>query len=94
MKVIRHLLLGRSLKRELRQTVHPELVLPIRLNGVVVDERTLRAVTAFILLYIGIFLAGTGIIMLDTSIQGPELSALDAISASAATLGNVGPVRH
>ena len=34
-KVVRHLLLGKSLRRELRQTLHPEEVIPIRLNGVV-----------------------------------------------------------
>ena len=45
-KVVRHLLLGRILRRELDQTVHPELVTPVRLNGVAVDERTLRAILA------------------------------------------------
>ena len=52
-KVVRHLLLGKSLRRELRQTVHPEEVVPIRLNRRPLDERTLRAATAFILLYVG-----------------------------------------
>ena len=57
-KVVRHLLLGKSLRRELRQTVHPEEVVPIRLNRRPLDERTLRAATAFILLYVGIFVLG------------------------------------
>ena len=52
---------ARSLRRELRQTVHPELVIPIRLNGDVVDERTLRAVTSFILLYVGLFVVGAAV---------------------------------
>ena len=43
-KVVRYLLLGRSLRRELRQTLHPEEVIPVRLNGLVVQEKTLRAV--------------------------------------------------
>ncbi len=90
-KVVRHLLLGRSLRRELRQTLHPEEVMPVRVNGLVVQEKTLRAVTAFILLYIGLFVVGAGIIALDTAIQGPSLSAFDAIAAAATTLGNVGP---
>ncbi len=42
-KVVRHLLLGKILRRELDQTVHPEVVIPVRLNRRVVDERTLRA---------------------------------------------------
>ncbi len=90
-KVVRHLLLGKLLRRELRQTLHPEMVLPIRLNGAVVDERTLRAISAFVLLYVGLFAAGAGIIALDAAFQGPPMSALDAIAASATTLGNVGP---
>jgi trk system potassium uptake protein TrkH len=90
-KVVRHLLLGRSLRRELRQTLHPEEVMPIRLNGLVVQERTLRAVTSFILLYIGLFFVGTGIIAIDTAIQGPSLAPFDAIAAAATSLGNVGP---
>lgn len=90
-KVVRHLLLGKVLRRELRQTLHPEVVMPIRLNGVVVDERTLRAITAFILLYVGLFVVGAGLIAVDAAFQGPDVSAYDAIAAAATTLGNVGP---
>jgi trk system potassium uptake protein TrkH len=90
-KVVRHLLMGKVLRRELRQTLHPEVVMPIRLNGAVVDERTLRAVTAFVLLYVGFFVAGAGLIALDSAFQGPPISAFDAIAVSATTLGNVGP---
>ena len=57
-KVVRHLLLGKILRREIDQTLHPEVVLPVRLNRRVVDERTLRAVSSFVLLYIGIFVVG------------------------------------
>lgn len=90
-KVVRHLLLGKVLRRELRQTLHPEVVMPIRLNGVVVDERTLRGITAFILLYVGLFVVGAGLIAVDAAFQGPDVSAYDAIAAAATTLGNVGP---
>ncbi len=72
-KVVRHLLLGKVLRRELRQTLHPEVVMPIRLNGAVVDERTLRAITAFVLLYVGLFAAGAGLIALDAAFQGRHL---------------------
>jgi trk system potassium uptake protein TrkH len=90
-KVVRHLMLGKAIRRELRQTIHPEAVLPLRLNGAVVDERTIRGVTTFILLYIGLFAAGAAVIALDAAFQGPQISALDAIALSATTLGNVGP---
>jgi trk system potassium uptake protein TrkH len=38
-KLVRHVLIGRMLRRELDQTIHSELVTPIRLNGAIVDER-------------------------------------------------------
>ena len=90
-KVVRHLLLGKALRRELRQTLHPEQVIPIRLNGTPVDERTLRAVTSFILLYMGIFVVGAVVIAIDTAAQGPSLSITDVIASSASMISNVGP---
>jgi trk system potassium uptake protein TrkH len=90
-KVVRHALIGRLLRRELEQTVHPEVVAPIRLNRQIVDERALRAVLAFVLLYIGLFAAGSLGIVLDSFRAEVEVSPFEAISAAAATLGNVGP---
>jgi trk system potassium uptake protein TrkH len=90
-KVVRHLLIGRILRRELDQTVHPEVVAPIRVNRVVVDERTVRAVIAFVLLYVGLFAVGTLALVVDAARVELDLSAFDAIAAAATTLGNVGP---
>jgi trk system potassium uptake protein TrkH len=90
-KIVRHLLLGKVLRRELSQTVSPELVMPIRLNGVPVDERTLRAVAAFILLYVGAWAAGGAIIAVDSAIVGVGLGPLDSLGASATAIGNIGP---
>jgi trk system potassium uptake protein TrkH len=90
-KVVRHLLLGRILRRELHQTLHPELVVPVRMNRRVVDERTLRAIEVFILLYVGLFVVGAGLLAFDAARTGLELGAIDAVAASATTLGNVGP---
>ena len=90
-KVVRHLLLGKILRREIDQTLHPELVQPVRLNRRVVDERTLRAVSSFILLYIGVFILGAALLSLDAARTGIGLSPFDAISVSASMLANVGP---
>ena len=90
-KVVRHLLIGRVLRRELDQTVHPELVAPVRLNRAVVDERTIRAVIGFVLLYVGIFVAGTILLLVDSARAGVDVTPFDAIAAAATTLGNVGP---
>ena len=90
-KIVRHLLVGRILRRELRQTIHPELVMPIRLNGQAVEERTLRAVLAFVVLYIGIFIVGAALLAIDARVSNVDLGITDAVAASAGTLGNVGP---
>jgi trk system potassium uptake protein TrkH len=90
-KVVRHLLLGKVLRRELDQTVSPEVVLPVRLNSTPVDERTLRAIAAFVLLYIGIWAVGAGVIAIDSAISDVPLGALDTLAVSASALGNGGP---
>ncbi len=90
-KVVRHLLLGKVLRREVDQTLSPEVVMPIRLNGTPVDERTVRAVAAFILLYVGFWAVGAAVIAIESALAGVELGTLDAMAASATTLGNIGP---
>jgi trk system potassium uptake protein TrkH len=90
-KVVRHLLLGRILGRELDQTVHPEVVRRVHLNRRRVDERILRAVSSFVLLYVGVFAAGTLLLVVDAARVNSGLSLLDAVAAAATTLGNVGP---
>ena len=90
-KVVRHLLLGKVLRRELDQTVSPEVVMPVKLNGAPVDERTLRAIASFILLYVGIWAVGAAILAIDSAFSGVDLATLDALGTSATALGNVGP---
>jgi len=90
-KVVRHLLVGKVLRRELDQTVSPEVVMPIRLNGAPVDERTLRAIAAFILLYVGLWAIGGTIIAIDSAISNVDLGTFDVLSVSASALGNGGP---
>jgi trk system potassium uptake protein TrkH len=90
-KVVRHLLLGKILRREVDQTLSPEVVMPIRLNGSPVDERTIRAIAAFILLYVGLWAVGGAIIAIDSAIGDVGLGTLDSLAASATTLGNIGP---
>jgi trk system potassium uptake protein TrkH len=90
-KMVRHLLVGKVLRRELDQTVSPQVVLPIRLNGAAVDERTLRAIAAFILLYVGLWAVGAAVIAVDSAISDVPLGTLDTLAVSASALGNGGP---
>jgi trk system potassium uptake protein TrkH len=90
-KVVRHLLLGKILRREIDQTLSPELVLPIRLNRAPVDERTLRAVAVFVLLYVGLWAVGGAVIAIEMAVSGVGVPAIDALAISASAIGNVGP---
>jgi trk system potassium uptake protein TrkH len=90
-KVVRHLLIGRVLRRELDRTVHPEVVTPIRLNGAVVEERTLGAVVSFVLLYVGIFAAGSLALAIESARAGVNVTPFEAAAAAAAMIGNIGP---
>jgi trk system potassium uptake protein len=90
-KVVRHLLLAKLVRRELTQTVHREAVVPIRLSGAVVDERALRSVLVFFALYLAVFALGSIGILVDAQRSEVEISPFEAIGAAAACLGNVGP---
>jgi trk system potassium uptake protein TrkH len=89
-KIVRHLLIARLLGREVVRTVHPELVRPVRLNGVVVDQQALLAVISFVLIYVAVFLLGTGVLALEAAFRGPHMDVLDLVFASGSTLGNAG----
>jgi trk/ktr system potassium uptake protein len=90
-KVVRHLLLGKILRREVDQTLSPEFVMPIRLNGSPVDERTVRAIAAFVLLYVGLWAVGASVLAIDSAVTGAGLGTIDALGTSATALGNIGP---
>jgi trk system potassium uptake protein TrkH len=90
-KIVRWLVILRSLRRELFTTVHPEAVRPVRLAGRALDERTLRGIYSFTLLYFVIFFVGIGVVLVDATRVGYDIATLDAMSAVAATLGNIGP---
>jgi trk system potassium uptake protein TrkH len=90
-KVVRWLVIVKSIRRELFTTVHPEAVSPVRLAGRALDERALRGIYTFTLLYFVLFFVGALLIAVDASRVGLDLTVVEAVTASAATLGNIGP---
>ena len=84
-KVVRHVLMARLTLRELRRTLHPRAVLPVKLGGRVVPEHTLRDVQVFVLFYLLTFAVGAAIVVT----LGTDL--MSGITASIACLGNIGP---
>jgi len=84
-KSARWLLMAKLVKRQLRLHLHPRAVIPARLGGRVIPEATLIMTGAFIFLYLTAWLLGT----LSFLVLEP-FDIIDAASASASTLGNVG----
>jgi trk system potassium uptake protein TrkH len=84
-KVVRHVLMARLTLRELKRTLHPRAVLPVKLGGRVVPEHILRDVQVFMLFYLLTFAVGATIVVA----LGADL--MTGITASIACLGNIGP---
>jgi len=91
-KVIRWLVIIKAARQELAVTGRPDAVQPVRLGNAVVDEEIIRKVAVFTLLYLVLYGVGTVFFMIDVQRTASiDLSVLDAMSASIATLGNIGP---
>jgi trk system potassium uptake protein TrkH len=90
-KVVRHLVIARMLRREVDQTVHPEVVAPLRVNGTSIEDKALRAIIVFVFLYLGTCAAGAVVILVDSGLRGLELSAFQSLAVSASALGGAGP---
>ncbi|AEN05035.1 cation transporter [halophilic archaeon DL31] len=90
-KIIRWIVIAKAARRELFTTAHPEAVRPVRLNGNALDDRAIRGIVTFTLLYLIIFFVGSLLLFLDAVRAGVDLTVLEVMAASASTLGNVGP---
>jgi len=89
-KVVRHLVLFRLLGREVARTVHPELVRPVLLNRVVIEQRTVLAIISFVFIYVAVFVLGTAVLALEAAFGDTSFAVLDLVFAAAASLGNAG----
>lgn len=90
-KVIRWIVVLKGIRRQLFTTAHPNAVKPVRLGGTVIEEVVIRAIYGFTLLYLLTLGVATILLLLDAGRVGLELTIFEAISASLATIGNIGP---
>ncbi len=84
-KVLRHMLVGRFTLLELRRTLHPRGVLPLKLGGKVVPDGVIRSVLVFFLFYVLTFAICTAVVI------GFGADMETAVTATTGTLGNIGP---
>ncbi|MFQ5788467.1 MAG: TrkH family potassium uptake protein, partial [Thermodesulfobacteriota bacterium] len=85
-KSIRIVVLFKKVFREMYKLIYPKVVMPIRLEKSAITDDVVSGITSFVLLYLLIFIIGSLLIL------GVEnIDIMTAISAVAATIGNVGP---
>jgi len=84
-KIMRIVVMLKNSTQELKRMIHPNAVIPVRLNKMAVEESIVTNVLAFIAFYLIIAI----ISMVIMSVLGNDFDT--SIGAVAATLGNIGP---
>lgn len=84
-KVSRFMIVVKSIKREIKQMVHPKSVNLIRMNGKKLGDDVLRSVFIYLMAYAGI----AGISVLLIAIDNFDFAT--TFSSVMATLNNIGP---
>lgn len=84
MKIVRIIVLFKNTINEFKRQVHPNAILPVRLNGQVVSIEVVTKVLAFMFLYLGILV----ISFLLLSLIGLEFE--ESIGAAISCMGNIG----
>ncbi len=84
-KIIRQTLLFKNSFKEIRQLVHPNAVIPVRLDGKVVSSGIMQNVLSFAVLYFALVIGGA----LLLTVFGIDI--LTSLGASMSSVGNVGP---
>ena len=85
MKISRVLILAKSIKRELKQIVHPKSVNIVKVNGKKVGEGTLHNAYIYLVGYVMIFVASVVLISIN------NFDFATSFSAVLTTINNVGP---
>lgn len=84
-KVMRIMILIKNSTQELKRLIHPNAVIPVRMNKIAVSNEVVANVLAFLAFYLLIALGGIVVM----SLLGNDFET--SIGAVAATLGNIGP---
>ena len=92
-KLARHLVLLKNINRVLVQQNHPNAIVSVRVNGMVIDERTNFSIISFVILYILVFAIGTVILLINGSDLIVSASSVATCMAGIGPgMGSVGPM--
>ena len=91
-KLIRSILLVKQALRELTRIVHPRAVVPVTLGGAVVPPQVMYSVLAFMLIYGGVMVGVSLLLLLSgMDIVSATTAAIACINNTGPGLGQVGP---
>lgn len=91
-KIFRHLLFVKNSMLELRRIIHPNAVLPVKVNGKAISSSGVYKHTTFIFIYFLVFLIGAIILLaLGTDFETSIGASVAALSNVGTGIGEVGP---
>lgn len=85
MKVSRILIFRKTVGKELKQAMHPQVVAPVRMDGKLLSHETIRTTNVYLCAYLFILVVSIMLISLD------GFDMVTNFTAVAATLNNIGP---
>lgn len=94
-KMARHLMVFKNIRRFFRETTHPNAIFPIKLNGKVISEQTNNSILAYPAVYLLVFVLGS-FVLLFTGLDGKTAasSAATAMAGIGPGIGTVGPAAN
>lgn len=94
-KMARHLILLKNLKRVFNNLLHPNAIIPIRLNNNTINESSNNSIITFIAVYLIVFTIGT-VSMVFTGLDGVTASSSVAtcMAGIGPGIGTVGPASN
>ena len=75
----------RRIRNQVKQILHPQAVLPVRINGKIIDHSIINAVQVFFVSYMAFILIGWVLLMLC------GVGLTESMSTVISAMGNVGP---
>lgn len=91
-KMVRHLLLLKNIRKIFRQSLFPNAVLPICLNKSIINENTNNSILTFITVYLIVFVTGSlALVMIGIDGKTAASSVATCMAGIGPGIGTVGP---
>jgi trk system potassium uptake protein TrkH len=94
-KMARHLVLFKNLKRNIRQIISPRAIFHLRLNGNSIDDHTNNSILTFITIYFLVFVSGSILmVLLGVDAKTASSSVATCMAGIGPGIGTVGPAAN